>query len=100
MRDLRRLEEAVSLACEAHKLTPSDYRPCTLLGAVHIELGDLTAGHEWYARAENLGAPRQAIDQELRTLLVRSSPEERQRIRDFLLLQDPERFAWLGARLA
>lgn len=95
MRDLRRLDEAKALASEAHELTSSDYRPCTLLGAVHIELGDLLAGHAWYAKAESLGAPRQAIDQELRTLLVRSSDQERQRIREFLLLQDPERFAWL-----
>ena len=54
MRDLRRLDEAKALAGEAHQLTSSDYRPCTLLGAVHIELGDLPAGHEWYAKAETL----------------------------------------------
>jgi tetratricopeptide (TPR) repeat protein len=52
MRDLRRLDEAKALASEAHELTSSDYRPCTLLGAVHIELGDLPTGHEWYAKAE------------------------------------------------
>lgn len=95
MRDLRRLDEAKALASEAHGLTPSDYRPCTLLGAVHIELGDLQAGREWYAKAESLGASRQAIDNELRGLLVRSSIEEQQRIRESLLGQDPERFSWL-----
>lgn len=96
MRDLRRLDEANALASEAHQLTSSDYRPCTLLGAVHIELGDLPAGHEWYAKAESLGAPRHAIDHELRGLLMRSSSQEQQRIREYLLRQDPERFAWLG----
>lgn len=95
MRDLRRLDEAKALATEAHQLTSSDYRPCTLLGAVHIELGDLPTGHEWYAKAESLGAPRQAIDHELRGLLMRSSIQEQQRIREFLLRQDPERFSWL-----
>ena len=95
MRDLRRLDEAKALASEAHQLTSSDYRPCTLLGAVHIELGDLPTGHEWYAKAESLGAPRQAIDHELRGLLMRSSSHEQQRIREFLLRQDPERFSWL-----
>jgi len=95
MRDLRRLDEAKALASEAHDLTSSDYRPCTLLGAVHIELGDLPTGHEWYAKAETLGAPRHAIDHELRGLLMRSSYQEQQRIREFLLRQDPERFAWL-----
>ena len=95
MRDLRRLDEAKALASEAHELTSSDYRPCTLLGAVHIELGDLPTGHEWYAKAESLGAPRQAIDHELRGLLMRSSNQQQQRIREYLLRQDAERFAWL-----
>ena len=95
MRDLRRLDDAKALANDAHGLTPSDYRPCTLLGAVHIELGDLQAGREWYAKAESLGASRQAIDNELRGLLMRSSIEEQQRIRESLLGQDPERFSWL-----
>lgn len=95
MRDLRRLDEANALASEAHELTPSNYRPCTLLGAVHIELGDLAKGREWYAKAESLGAPPQVIDNELRGLLVRSSDQERQRLLEFLLSEDPERFAWL-----
>ena len=95
MRDLRRLDEAKALAGEAHELTPSDYRPCTLLGAVYIELGDLPSGHEWYEKAESLGAPRHVIDNELRGLLMRSSMQDQQRIREFLLRQDPERFAWL-----
>lgn len=95
MRDLRRLDEAKALASEAHQLTSSDYRPCTLLGAVHIELGDLPTGHEWYAKAESLGAPRHAIDHEWRGLLMRSSSQEQQHIREFLLRQDPDRFAWL-----
>ena len=95
MRDLRRLDDAKALACEAHGLTPSDFRPCTLLGAVHIELGDLQAGREWYAKAESLGASRQAIDNDLRSLLPRLSAEERQRIREYLLRHDRQRFAWL-----
>lgn len=95
MRDLRRLDEAKALASEAHGLTPSDYRPCTLLGAVHIELGDLQAGHEWYAKAESLGASRQTIDNDLRGLLMRSPIEEQHRIREYLLHHDPQRFAWL-----
>lgn len=95
MRDLGRLKDAMALAIEARKLTSRDYRPCTLLGALHMELGDLIEGHEWYARAEKLGAPRQTIDQELRTLIDRSSSKERQRILDYLLLKDPERFGRL-----
>ena len=95
MRDAGRLNEARALGLEAHEMTPTDFRPCTLLGAVSMELGDLAAGHEWYAKAEALGAERRAIDQELRALLIRSKPNERDRIGAYLLEQDPERFAWL-----
>ena len=95
MRDAGRLTEARTLGLEAHELTPADFRPCTLLGAVSMGLGDLAAGHEWYAKAEALGAERRAIDQELRALLIRSEPDARDRIRNYLLEQDPERFAWL-----
>ena len=95
MRDTGRLTDAKTLGLEAHELTPADFRPCTLLGAVSMELGDLAAGHEWYAKAEDLGAERRAIDQDLRALLIRSEPDARDRIRNYLLEQDPERFAWL-----
>ena len=95
MRDAGRLNEARALGLEAHEMTPTDFRPCTLLGAVSMELGDLAGGHEWYAKAEALGAERRAIDQELKALLIRLEPNERNRIRAYLLEQDPERFAWL-----
>lgn len=67
LRDMRRLDEAKAMGLSAHRLTPKDFRPCTLLGAVHIELGDLVAGHKWYVKAEKLGASRRAVDQVLIT---------------------------------
>ncbi len=98
MRDLHQLEEAEALGRQAHSLTPGDYRPCTLLGALLLERGDLAGGHDWYAKAEQLGASRKVIDQDLRSLLVRLPSQERQRICDYLIAQDPERFAWLLGR--
>jgi Flp pilus assembly protein TadD len=95
LRDLSKLNEAKSMGLEAHELTPKDFRPCTLLGAVHIELGDLMAGHAWYMKAEKLGADKRSVDNDLRTLLARASQSEQQRISEFLLQQDPQRFAWL-----
>ncbi|WP_370275421.1 tetratricopeptide repeat protein [Hyphomonas atlantica] len=95
MRDVGRLAEAKKLGLDAHTLTPMDFRPCTLIGAVSMELGDLAAGHDWYNKAEKLGAERGAIDQDLRSLLVRSKPDAQERLRAFLLAQDPVRFGWL-----
>lgn len=95
MRDVDRLTDAKGHGAEAHELTPADFRPCTLLGAVSMELGDIAAGHDWYAKAEALGADRDTVDQELRALLIRSKPDAHDRIRSYLLAEDPERFAWL-----
>ncbi len=98
MRDLNRLIEAREAGLEAHLLSPTDYRPCTLLGAVHIQTGDIVVGHRWYAKAEKLGADRRAVDQDIRALLARASISEQQRIRDYLTAQDPDRFAWLRSQ--
>lgn len=98
MRDLSRLGEAKVLGEQAHSLSPNDYRPCTLLGAVHIELGNLAVGHEWFVKAEQLGADQASIDQDIRVLLARASQPEKERIRVFLLERDAKRFNWLRDR--
>lgn len=94
-RDLKRFAEARDLGFRAHNLTRDDYRPCTLLGAVSLQLGDLTSGREWYRKAEARGAERFSVDQDIRAVLARVSQEERTRISVFLFSEDPERFSWL-----
>jgi hypothetical protein len=94
MRDLGRLSEALELGQEAHRLALKDFRPCTLLGAVHMDRGDLSTGKDWYDEAERLGAERNSIDQELRANFAQASREERERLSSFLLSQDEHRFAW------
>ena len=95
LRDLNRFVEASDLGLQAHDLTPNDYHPCTLLGAVSLQQGDLNSGHEWYRKAEARGAERFSVDQDIRAVLARVSREERKRISAFLLSLDPERFEWL-----
>jgi tetratricopeptide (TPR) repeat protein len=95
LRDVRRLSDAKSEGQKAMALTPNDFRPYTLLGAVSMEEGDLDAGRRYYQRAEELGASRHAIDHDLRTLLGRVSLDERTRICAYLLAEDAARFAWL-----
>ena len=96
---MRRLDEAKALGLNAHQLTPTDFRPCTLLGAVHIEQGDLATGHGWYMKAEKLGAATRAVDQDLRMLIARAPKPEQRRICEFLIAQDPQRFSWLLSKL-
>lgn len=95
MRDLGRLPAAMELGTEAHALTPRDFRPCTLLGAIHIESGHLAVGWEWYRKAEERGASKRSIDQDLRRIFARSDNARRQEIRAFLLLEDAARYMWV-----
>jgi hypothetical protein len=62
MRDLRRPSEAIQMGETAHSLMPRDYRPCTLLGAVHMEQREFERGHAWYEKARERGAPEESID--------------------------------------
>jgi hypothetical protein len=58
LRDLGHFTAALTMGEEAHALLPNNFRPCTLLGALNIELGNFEVGHEWYRMAEARGAPR------------------------------------------
>lgn len=95
LRDLRRHVEAVQFGSEAHFLTPEDFRPCTLLGAVHIEMGEIMIGAEWYEKAESRGAERETIDRELESILRASPQGQRVQIKKTLKGYDASRFNWL-----
>lgn len=96
MRDLGRLDDALELGDQAHALTPKDFRPCTLLGAVHVELGNLAAGWAWYEKAEERGASKGSVDQDLRGILRRATTDRREQIKSFLLRADPARYSWVS----
>ncbi|MBB3182251.1 hypothetical protein [Variovorax sp. Sphag1AA] len=72
MRDLGRLDEALRFGELAHRCEPSDYRPCTLLGATHIERGNLREGLAWYQRAAQRGADVSTLDEELRAIFAQA----------------------------
>lgn len=95
MRDLRRFDEAIELGNQAHKLTPKDFRPCTLLGAVNFELGNYDTGRNWYNKAIELGASEGSIDHDLHSILLRVDSTKRKEIQAFLLKNDPIRYCWV-----
>jgi len=96
MRDLRRLPEALRLGEQAHELQPRDFRPCTLLGAVHMELGNFDSGREWYEKAVERGASEHSIDNELRSIFQRAEKASRAAMKTFLLAEDPKRYHWVN----
>ncbi len=95
MRDLGRYNEALQLASEAHRLSPDSFRPCTLLGALNIETGQIVLGHQWYSKAEERGAKPGSIESEIGSLLGRMSSEKRDSVISQLLSIDSVRYAWL-----
>lgn len=94
-RDLGHREEAVQFGKEAHSLAPEDFRPCTLLGAVHIEMGAYSEGAEWYEKAEARGARPDNIDRDLRSILSSVSHDKRKQIEAALKALDASRYGGL-----
>ncbi len=95
LRDLKRFQEAMSLGEQAHALADADYRPCTLLGAIHIELGQVAEGAAWYRKAEDRGAPAEHVDGELRSILARLPAKTRDMVVNELIAVDRVRYDWL-----
>lgn len=98
LRDLGHWREAMQLGEQAHALQSRNFRPCTLLGALHMESGNYAEGQDWYARAEERGASRQSIDSELRSIFQRANKEQREQLRAFLLADDPVRYRWVNGK--
>jgi hypothetical protein len=96
-RDMRSREEAVKLATRAHGYDPKSFHPCTLLGALYYEMGDFSLGDEWFAKAVERGARPRALDEELRSIYLRSSGVRREGMKRHLLAVDPIRYGWVNA---
>lgn len=93
-RDLRELASAFELGNQAHALTPRNFRPCTLLGAVCYERGDCEQGRAWYVKAVERGFEEDAVDGELRSIFWRLDPKKQAEMRAHLLGMDPVRYNW------
>jgi hypothetical protein len=96
MRDLGRRNEALQLGKQGHELQQRNFRPCTLLGAVCMELANFGEGHDWHAKAEERGASKQSIDTELRGIFLRADKAGRKTMRASLLAKDPNRYSWVN----
>jgi Flp pilus assembly protein TadD len=93
-RDQGKSDEALALGEQAHQLTPKDFRPCTLLGAVNMEIGNHTLGESWYEKAIERGASEKSVDDDLRSIFMRAEHAKREELRAYLLRKDPYRYSW------
>lgn len=94
-RDLRKVEVAIDNASKAHTLTPDNYHPCTLLGAIYMETRQYTLGHEWYEKASERGAPKQSINADLKSILSKMDKAQRNEMIEHLLKLDSYTYSWL-----
>ncbi|MHC4216135.1 MAG: hypothetical protein ACYSWP_22505, partial [Planctomycetota bacterium] len=93
-RDIEKYDEALGLGEQAHLFTPKDFRPCTLIGAVNMELGHYNLGHSWYEKAVKRGYSEKSVDDELRSIFMRASKSKQEALRNHLLKRDPVRYSW------
>ncbi|MCI5131542.1 MAG: hypothetical protein D3904_08450 [Candidatus Electrothrix sp. EH2] len=93
-RDLGQWEKALALGEQAHRLTPKNFRPCTLLGAVNMEVGRHETGRSWYDKAVERGYSEKAMDNELRRIFKRAEGTDKEKLKDYLLNLDPHRYSW------
>lgn len=95
MRDLHRHIDAISLGEQAHRLMPKDFRPCTLLGAVHMEQGNYSLGHEWYQKGLERGATERSVDNDLKRIYRQANKPAREAMKAWLLAEAPLRYGWI-----
>jgi tetratricopeptide (TPR) repeat protein len=93
-RDLPDYVNSIKLGLEAHKVTPLNFRPCTLLGAIYIATGEFTAGHEWYDKAKERGFSQQAYDNDIKSIYLRASDEIKTRLKQNLI-STGHKYKWL-----
>lgn len=92
-RDLNMFDKAIQYGTQAHELTKQDYRPCTLIGACKMLLGDVAQGHEWYRKAIKRGFNEDSFEQEIRTIYNRANPKDKAKIKK-TLVADGRVYKW------
>lgn len=93
-RSLKKWTEAISCGEIAHGLAPKEFHPCTLLGAVHIEIGDYDLGCSWYKKAVERGFKEDDVDRELISIYRHAEKSRKVEMRAYLLRLDPDRYSW------
>lgn len=95
LRDEREWAEAKICALKAMHFQSEDYRPFTLMGAIHYDCKEYSEGDFWFEEASVRGAPADEIDGEIKRILRRLKKEEREQVIVHLMQKDSSRYSWL-----
>lgn len=94
----RRLQNSVKAkecANKAISLSPQSFYPYNLLGAISYDEGECEEGDKYFEKAIKLGSDPRVREMEIKGVLQKSTNiGTRQAIIDYLLLKDPEKYAW------
>ncbi|WP_436660300.1 hypothetical protein [Acinetobacter sp. P1(2025)] len=94
-RDIEEYDSAVKCAEKAHRFDEKNYRPCTLLGAVYMDLAQYNLGDEWYKKALKRGAPENSINAEVKAVVLKLKGKNRNDVIDQLIKKDRLSYSWL-----
>lgn len=97
-RDIGERDKALKYAKLGYKLSPNNYRPCTLLGALYMEGFNVEEGHKWYSLAEKLGANVHGVNNEIIQILSNLSRKEKLDMINRLLSMDRQRYSYLKSK--
>ena len=95
MRDLHNFQEAIQLGKKADKYDSKSFHPCTLLGAVNYEIGNLTEGDAWFKKAKKRGASVGSVEHELKSIFRRADKKKKEELKQHLLKLDSYRYSWV-----
>ncbi len=94
----RRLQNSVKAkecANKAISLSSQSFYPYNLLGGISYDEGEWKEGDKYFEKAIKLGSDPRAREMEIQSVLQESTNiETRQAIIKYLLLKDPEKYAW------
>ncbi|WP_017715731.1 hypothetical protein [Kamptonema formosum] len=100
LRDMAQLDEAATCAREAIKCQPDSHQPYTLMGAICYDIGEYEQGNELFEKAIERGAEREEMEDEIKRVLRNARDKTQQReAAQYLLNQDPVRYAWAQSYL-
>ncbi|WP_159075004.1 hypothetical protein [Shewanella baltica] len=94
-RDQEDFTRGIELGHEAHKVTPLNFRPCTLLGAIYLSTGEFDLGHEWYGKAKDRGFTQNAYDNDIKSVYFRACDEIKSRLKQNLIATG-HKYDWLS----
>lgn len=99
-RDMEELNEAEKCAVKAIECQPDSYQPYILMTSICFKKLEFDEGNLWRDEAIKRGAKFENIDYEMERLIKNTkNQEKRQELVEYLLREDPERYAWAKSYL-